>query len=684
MSQSPTGAGEASEGYLKSWDALSAMISQGGSFSGRERNCCFLNTRDDRFADVSAATGLDLVDDGRGAALVDWDEDGDLDLWLTNRTGPRVRFMRNDAGAGNNFLALKLEGTYCNRDAIGARVELVLDGAPPLRRIKTLHAGDGFVSQSSKSIHFGLGPSERIQNVVIYWPGSPGGETFSDLEPNRRYKVVQGTGRAVPMAVRSQRVALKPSTPIVPPSTRQARLVLTRRRPFPALHQHHVAVASQSPLNHAGPMLVNLWASWCQPCVAELREWAEQYDALRTRGLTILALNTDTLVPAETGDQPASEELFRSAPLPFPTGMASKELVGELTELHHQIVYPQRPLPLPCSFLVDRNGMVAAIYTGRVSVEQLLEDQHLLDATPERLSQLAFPFVSQDGIELFDISPIGLARAYHEGGYFEDAKATVGGYVRNLSAQASDEKTEARLPRSRLVECYQLQAAIAQDQRDADAEVRACRQLVRLLPESQQARVALAVALWRHDQVDQAELTLDEARKLAPNQPGTLNLLGKARMAMGQPEQAIPRYLEAIELAPADVEIRFNLAFALKHAGQAAEAIEQYRLVLERQPTSLETLNNLAWILATHPDPKLRSASESLELANRVCQATNYDKPEYLDTLAAALAEAGQFDEAVHTARKAAELALSGGQDELARQLAQRLERYQSKQAFRQ
>ncbi len=684
MSQSPISAGEASPAYLKSWDALSAMISQGGSFSGRERNCCFLNTRDDRFADVSAATGLDLDDDGRGAALVDWDDDGDLDLWLTNRTGPRVRFMRNDTGAGNNFLALKLEGTHCNRDAIGARVELVLDGTPPLRRIKTLHAGDGFVSQSSKSIHFGLGPSPRIQKVIIYWPGSREGETFSDLEPNGRYKMVQGTGRAISMAVRSLPVALKPSTPIVPPSTRQARLILTRRRPFPALQQHKVAVQPQSSHSHVGPMLVNLWASWCQPCVVELREWSERYDALRTAGLTILALNTDTLVPAETGDQPASDELFRGAPLPFPTGMASKELVGELTELHHQIVYPQRPLPLPCSFLVDRNGMVAAIYTGRVSVAQLLEDQQLLDATPEKLSQLAFPFVSQDGIDLFDITPIGLARAYHEGGYFEDAKATVDGYVRNLSAQASDEKTEARRQGSRLVECYRLLAAIAQDQRDADAEVQACRQLVRLLPENLQARVALAVAHWRHDQVEQSELALDEARKLAPNHPATLNMLGKARMAMRQPRQAIQRYLEAIELAPDDMEIRFNMAFALKHAGQAAEAIEQYRLVLEKQPTSIETLNNLAWILATHPDPELRSAAEALELAKRVCQATNYDAPEYLDTLAAALAEAGQFGEAVQTAHKAAELARSGGQDELARQLAQRLKRYESKKPYRQ
>ena len=73
--------------------ALHEMIFEGRAFSGRERNCCFLNLGGARFADVSAVTGLDSLDDGRGAATVDWDLDGDQDLWVTNRTGPRVRFL---------------------------------------------------------------------------------------------------------------------------------------------------------------------------------------------------------------------------------------------------------------------------------------------------------------------------------------------------------------------------------------------------------------------------------------------------------------------------------------------------------------------------------------------------------------------------------------------------------------
>ena len=101
--------------------SLHALIRNGHSFSGRERHCCFLNTGGRQFANVSAISGLDLVDDGRAAACVDWDQDGDLDLWLSNRTGPQVRFLRNDVPTSHHYLAVRLIGRTCNRDAIGAR-----------------------------------------------------------------------------------------------------------------------------------------------------------------------------------------------------------------------------------------------------------------------------------------------------------------------------------------------------------------------------------------------------------------------------------------------------------------------------------------------------------------------------------------------------------------------------------
>ena len=69
-------------------------------------------------------------------------------------------------------------------------------------------------------------------------------------------------------------------------------------------------------------------------------------------------------------------------------------------------------------------------------------------------------------------------------------------------------------------------------------------------------------------------------------------------------------------------------------------------------------VNNLAWVLATHENPQARNPAEAVELAERACKITHYERPETLDTLAAAYAAAGRFDEAVKIAEKAVELAV--------------------------
>ena len=100
MSQSSQSVSDWQPGAKKAVETLSDMLGGGRSFSGRERNCCFLNTgygqsAGNRFADISALSGLDFPDDGRAVALVDWDQDGDVDLWVSNRNAPRLRLLRN-------------------------------------------------------------------------------------------------------------------------------------------------------------------------------------------------------------------------------------------------------------------------------------------------------------------------------------------------------------------------------------------------------------------------------------------------------------------------------------------------------------------------------------------------------------------------------------------------------------
>ena len=94
-------------------------------------------------------------------------------------------------------------------------------------------------------------------------------------------------------------------------------------------------------------------------------------------------------------------------------------------------------------------------------------------------------------------------------------------------------------------------------------------------------------------------------------------------------------------------------------------------------------LDRLLWILATYEDGQLRDGAKAVRLAERACKLVNYEVPETLDTLAAAYAEAGQFDKAVETSEKAMQLALASGEKKLAKDIQSRLELYKAKRPYR-
>ena len=175
MASSPAD-GEATDDYAAGWRQLQDHLRDGQSWSGMERHCVFLNLGEAKFADASAVTGLDFPDDGRGLAVVDWDQDGDLDLWFSNRTGPRVRFLRNDSNSKNSYVAFRLRSESANPDAIGAEVELFFKGEDDERHIRTLRAGSGFISQSSKWVHFGVPEGREISHAIVRWPAGESSE----------------------------------------------------------------------------------------------------------------------------------------------------------------------------------------------------------------------------------------------------------------------------------------------------------------------------------------------------------------------------------------------------------------------------------------------------------------------------------------------------------------------------
>ena len=178
--------------YDLGWDAINSMLRSGRSLSGHERNCCFLNSRGGRFADISGVAGLDFDDDGRVLALSDWDYDGDVDFWVANRSGPQIRYLQNELDTTQNFLKLRLEGVRSNRDAIGARV--VVSYGPTGKatsQSQTLRAGEGYLAQNSKWLHFGLGSADRAEQLEVHWPSGEK-QIIEDLAANQWYRLREG------------------------------------------------------------------------------------------------------------------------------------------------------------------------------------------------------------------------------------------------------------------------------------------------------------------------------------------------------------------------------------------------------------------------------------------------------------------------------------------------------------
>ena len=392
---------------------LHALIRQGKSFSGRERNCCFLNLGE-RFANISATSGIDFSDDGRAIASVDWDHDGDLDLWIANRSGPQIRYLRNDVPSKHNFVSIRLQGngTTTNRDAIGGRVELFLvdEQSTLLSRIRTLRAGEGFGSQSSKWLHFGLGKSTRIHRLTVRWPGGDE-EEFSDVTPNGFYLLTQGLGAAQRQTSLTRISTLNDSKLSEPAAPATTRMVSAAQIPMPRLSYKTLSGQDTTVRRTAAnesPTLISLWASWCLPCVAELNEWSERQDDLRSAGLEIVALAVDEANSGEQGSVPSVRNVIEQCQFPFPHGLASTNTIDKIQMVLDHLLDQHQLLAVPLSILLDKSGRVVAVYRGQVTADQLASDTRSLTKDPQGFtSSTRFPgrwFEQRRRLSPFDLA----------------------------------------------------------------------------------------------------------------------------------------------------------------------------------------------------------------------------------------------------------------------------------------
>ncbi len=173
------------------------------------------------------------------------------------------------------------------------------------------------------------------------------------------------------------------------------------------------------------------------------------------------------------------------------------------------------------------------------------------------------------------------------------------------------------------------------------------------------------------------------ATELRPEPPTARAQLAAALAGAGRIDEAIVVCRQAIAAAPEQGEPYVELSRILNRRGQSREATEVLREGLRRLPHHGGMINNLAWILATSAEPSLRDGAEAVRLMERLGRSADITDPGALDTLAAAYAEAGQFDQAIAAATRAIELAKNAHRPDLARVIEERLRRYRAGQPYR-
>ncbi len=354
------------------------LLAQKGrlSWSGRESNRVFLNLGGGKFSDISGLTNADWLQDGRACARLDWDEDGRQDLVLRNRNAPRVRLMLNRWPRPGNWLQVDLVGTACNRDAVGAQVRVEVEDRV-LRG--SVRVGEGFLSASSKRLHFGLGSASEVSRVQVKWPGG-GVEEFSHLAVNQRLRIVQGAGTPV----------IVPSTPAVellgavPEAAQPAadhrivRVPLTQRLPMSQIPLPSWDNPDRVVADLAGsPLLINFWSSTCGECLTE-------FDVLQKRQLALARTNLK-IVPilVEDGYSPESARtLLATYGLDRFGGVADEHTKAALAAIFEEVLFDSEDMPLPCSLLLDRMGQLTVIYLGPVRYRELAADLDLVARLP--------------------------------------------------------------------------------------------------------------------------------------------------------------------------------------------------------------------------------------------------------------------------------------------------------------
>jgi Tfp pilus assembly protein PilF/peroxiredoxin len=599
--------------YDDAWRSINQFLIH-GSIASHQRNVFLRNDGHGGFDDVSGAVGLDLDQDGRSFAVLDIDRDGDPDLAvMADRQAPQVRVFRNDVDARGASLAVRLVGTTSNRDAIGARVTV---DTGRVRRTKIVSAGSGFLSQHSKELLVGLGPSDRVLELTVEWP-SGRKQVFNDLPVNRRLRLVEGgsieeeafapgdfrlkaeatSAEATTAEATSAEATKAAATPAEATPAEATKAEATRAEattatgkaagppdstwmyePFPApdftLPDVEGTTRSLAALR-GRPAVLLLWSVGASGSRAALDALARGSDALAAAGITPQAIALDP--PADL------PKVRAAAAAGVPAALATSDVALSYAILHRHLFMNRQDLRLPTALLLDAAGMVVKVYRERLDARQIVQDAAAMAASPDARLARAVPFAGRfySAIALRNYLPYG--RELLDQGL--EAAAVV----------AFERAAQANPSASTL---YRLGTLLLKSGETARAR-RVLERALAVQPDFPEACNDLGTLLAQDGQLEPAIALFRRALAAMPEYPDALNNLGYALLLSGHDQEARALYERAIALQPDFPEALNNLGLLFGRGGDLAQAERYFRQALARRDDYAEAANNVALVLVS-------------------------------------------------------------------------------------
>lgn len=588
-------AGGRSKNYADAWSAINEFIRSDYTWSGYQRNNFYLNNRNSTFTESAGLLGIDCIEDSRSFALSDLDGDGRLEIVLKNRTAPQVRIFHNQLQPIGSSITFTLSGTKSNRDAIGAVVEVEMGQG---KQRKTLRGGSGFLSQSTKSLHFGLGNGMKTVCATVEWPNGTK-QVLASLPAGHRIEVQEGSSdfRAFefsafkahvpsPGVARGEGVENKGTwlvDPILPPQ-----LDLPDRHGV----QHKLTDGKGQ------VQLLVFVSAACEGDVEYMLALDRGHALLKKSGVEVLML----LVNAQSG------QAGQLPPMSFPVLQADEKTTNVFNLFHRYLFDRRRDMELPTSFLIDDEGSVVRVYTGAATAAEIAVDAAKIPGSAESRMRLALPFAGRYYREQLHHNYFTYGVAFLQYEYLDEA----------LTAFEESIKRDIGNPAA-----YYNVGLIYLNKGMFDKAWSSLQKAAELDPSNADAWNNLGVVAGQREDYVGARQYFERALKLQPAHLLALQNMVKLLRYQGHADEARALLANAIAVDPRQAELHQGLALLYVEQQDWNHAESEFAKAFALEPENPEMVNGLGMVLMQ--EGKFAQAMEYFERCTHI--APDFDRP---------------------------------------------------------